>query len=99
MSIPFNPALESPIKKAANKIRPQLKKENMNRSCIAIWIFYIQRCERNFFKGTMFFKDKKPLVSDFLILFVTQPGFEPRQAESESAVLPLYYQAINWWQI
>ena len=47
----------------------------------------------------MFFKDKKPLVSDFLILFVTRPGFEPRQAESESAVLPLYYQAINWWQI
>lgn len=44
----------------------------------------------------MFFKDKKSLVSDFLILFVTQLGFEPRQAESESAVLPLYYQAISW---
>ena len=25
---------------------------------------------------------------------VTRPGFEPRQAESESAVLPLYYRAI-----
>ena len=25
--------------------------------------------------------------------FVTQPGFEPRQAESEFAVLPLYYRA------
>ena len=24
---------------------------------------------------------------------VTRPGFEPRQAESESAVLPLYYRA------
>jgi hypothetical protein len=27
--------------------------------------------------------------------FVTRPGFEPRQAESESAVLPLYYRAIK----
>src|SRR5450432_138653 len=27
--------------------------------------------------------------------FVTRPGFEPRQAEPESAVLPLYYRAIN----
>jgi hypothetical protein len=26
---------------------------------------------------------------------VTRPGFEPRQAESESAVLPLYYRAIK----
>ena len=26
---------------------------------------------------------------------VTRPGFEPRQAEPESAVLPLYYRAIN----
>ena len=25
---------------------------------------------------------------------VTRPGFEPRQAESESAVLPLYYRAM-----
>ena len=30
----------------------------------------------------------------FLFLIVTRPGFEPRQAESESAVLPLYYRAI-----
>ena len=28
-----------------------------------------------------------------MLLFVTRPGFEPRQAESESAVLPLYYRA------
>ena len=42
---------------------------------------------------------KKSLSSDFLLLLVTRPGFEPRQAESESAVLPLYYQAINWIQI
>lgn len=26
---------------------------------------------------------------------VTRPGFEPRQAESESDVLPLHYRAIN----
>ena len=26
---------------------------------------------------------------------VTRPGFEPRQAESESAVLPLYYRALK----
>lgn len=26
---------------------------------------------------------------------VTRPGFEPRQAESESAVLPLYYRAVR----
>lgn len=26
---------------------------------------------------------------------VTRPGFEPRQAESESAVLPLYYRALT----
>ena len=27
-------------------------------------------------------------------IFVTRPGFEPRQAESESDVLPLHYRAI-----
>ncbi len=32
------------------------------------------------------------MVSFFL---VTRPGFEPRQAESESAVLPLYYRAMG----
>jgi hypothetical protein len=26
---------------------------------------------------------------------VTRPGFEPRQTESESVVLPLYYRAMN----
>lgn len=26
-------------------------------------------------------------------IFVTRPGFEPRQTESESVVLPLYYRA------
>ena len=26
---------------------------------------------------------------------VTRPGFEPRQTESESVVLPLYYRAIK----
>jgi hypothetical protein len=25
---------------------------------------------------------------------VTRPGFEPRQTESESAILPLYYRAM-----
>ena len=30
-----------------------------------------------------------------LSTLVTRPGFEPRQAESESAVLPLYYRAEN----
>jgi site-specific DNA recombinase len=30
-----------------------------------------------------------------LSTFVTRPGFEPRQAEPESAVLPLYYRAIS----
>ena len=30
------------------------------------------------------------------VLVVTRPGFEPRQAESESAVLPLYYRAIKF---
>lgn len=38
-----------------------------------------------------------------LSTLVTRPGFEPRQAESESAVLPLYYRAMgskctNWNQ-
>ncbi len=28
-------------------------------------------------------------------IYVTRPGFEPRQAEPESAVLPLYYRAIR----
>ena len=28
------------------------------------------------------------------VLIVARPGFEPRQTESESVVLPLYYQAI-----
>lgn len=31
-----------------------------------------------------------------LFTYVTRPGFEPRQAESESAVLPLYYRAIKF---
>ena len=26
---------------------------------------------------------------------VTRPGFEPRQSESESDVLPLYYRALQ----
>ena len=30
-----------------------------------------------------------------IFLIVTRPGFEPRQAESESAVLPLYYRALK----
>ncbi len=29
-----------------------------------------------------------------LSIFVTRPGFEPRQAESESDVLPLHYRAV-----
>ena len=29
-----------------------------------------------------------------LSLYVTRPGLEPRQAEPESAVLPLYYRAM-----
>jgi hypothetical protein len=44
-----------------------------------------------------FIKYKNPLterVFVFLSVLVTRPGFEPRQAESESAVLPLYYRAI-----
>ena len=35
-------------------------------------------------------KDKNFQLSNL----VTRPGFEPRQAESESAVLPLYYRAM-----
>jgi hypothetical protein len=34
------------------------------------------------------------VFGDFLNC-VTRPGFEPRQAESESAVLPLYYRALQ----
>ncbi len=30
-----------------------------------------------------------------LSTLVTRPGFEPRQSESESDVLPLYYRAIK----
>ncbi|MDB5224256.1 MAG: hypothetical protein JWN83_2923 [Chitinophagaceae bacterium] len=30
-----------------------------------------------------------------LIFYVTRPGFEPRQSESESDVLPLYYRALK----
>jgi hypothetical protein len=30
-----------------------------------------------------------------LPVLVTRPGFEPRQTESESVVLPLYYRAIK----
>ena len=33
-------------------------------------------------------------VEASLSIQVTRPGFEPRQAEPESAVLPLYYRAI-----
>jgi hypothetical protein len=34
-----------------------------------------------------------------LSTLVTRPGFEPRQAEPESAVLPLYYRAMNGYKI
>jgi hypothetical protein len=37
---------------------------------------------------------KKALNISRLLFVVTRPGFEPRQAEPESAVLPLYYRAI-----
>ena len=37
----------------------------------------------------------KKITNTVTSLNVTRPGFEPRQAESESAVLPLYYRAIN----
>jgi hypothetical protein len=37
---------------------------------------------------------KKQKAEEKLQPFVTRPGFEPRQAESESAVLPLYYRAV-----
>lgn len=30
-----------------------------------------------------------------LPLFVTRPGFEPRQSDPETDVLPLYYRAIE----
>ena len=31
----------------------------------------------------------------YLLLIVARPGFEPRQTEPKSVVLPLYYQAIS----
>ena len=34
-------------------------------------------------------------IKTFIFKPVTRPGFEPRQAESESAVLPLYYRALK----
>jgi hypothetical protein len=40
---------------------------------------------------------KKNLEECSLQGFVTRPGFEPRQAEPESAVLPLYYRAIVYF--
>ena len=44
-------------------------------------------------------KGKKNISEAF---FVTRPGFEPRQSEPESEVLPLYYRAIwtaNLWDL
>ena len=35
-----------------------------------------------------------PLHANEEGFFVAWPGFEPRQTESESVVLPLYYQAV-----
>ena len=35
------------------------------------------------------------MILKSIISLVTRPGFEPRQAESESAVLPLYYRALK----
>ena len=40
--------------------------------------------------GVIYIKKMKSII-----FYVTRPGFEPRQAESESAVLPLYYRAIK----
>ncbi len=47
--------------------------------------------------GACFSENKKGQISNKTDLssLVTRPGFEPRQAESESAVLPLYYRAIK----
>lgn len=44
--------------------------------------------------GVIFFNIIANTISIILIR-VTRPGFEPRQAESESAVLPLYYRALK----
>ncbi len=43
-----------------------------------------------------FSKNKNEQIESKINLstLVTRPGFEPRQAESESAVLPLYYRAL-----
>ena len=38
-------------------------------------------------------KQKKPCTSCEAFYRVTRPGFEPRQTEPESVVLPLYYRA------
>jgi hypothetical protein len=43
--------------------------------------------------GVIFINKMIPAKVSFIS--VTRPGFEPRQAESESAVLPLYYRAIK----
>ncbi len=46
----------------------------------------------NLFWGKALFQKKEP---DKPILFkVARPGFEPRQTEPKSVVLPLYYRAI-----
>ena len=37
----------------------------------------------------------KKMIPQSIIFKVTRPGFEPRQTESESVVLPLYYRAIK----
>ena len=46
--------------------------------------------------GAVFSGNKKGQTDQKIDLssLVTRPGFEPRQAEPESAVLPLYYRAI-----
>jgi hypothetical protein len=44
-------------------------------------------------------KEDKSKFDSIYPLSVTRPGFEPRQSEPESEVLPLYYRAMNFRQI
>ena len=46
-------------------------------------------------KGFSQDKNAKKTSKFKLSSLVTRPGFEPRQTESESVVLPLYYQAVQ----
>ena|GEM_PF-2960852 len=72
-------------------------RQNDKFSDTRIWLSGLEvRSEFNLLINKKTKKDKTNILSFHIITFyVARPGFEPRQTEPKSVVLPLYYRAIE----